>query len=145
MGRLAKFLNLAPADRACLLEAACWLGFARLAILVLPFRWLAPRLGKLMAQSPTETAAPTALLDRISWSVGAASRRLPWESTCLTMAMAGKAMLRRRGIASTLYLGVAREPTAGLHSHAWLRCGDRILTGEQTMSGFTIISTFAEE
>lgn len=52
MGRLHKFLALAPADRFCLLEAILWLGLARLAILVLPFRWLAPHLGRHMAQSP---------------------------------------------------------------------------------------------
>ena len=145
MGRLAKLVNLAPADRSCLMEAAVWLALARLAILVLPFRWLAPHLGRHMAQSPPEAAAPAMLLNRISWSVRAAGRHLPWESTCLTMAMAGKAMLRRRGIASTLYLGVAREPAAGIQAHAWLRCGERILTGGQTMAEFTIISTFAEE
>ena len=145
MSRVRKFLVLASADRACLVEAAAWLGLARLAILVLPFRWLAPRLGRHMAQSPAKAAASAALLDRISWSVNTASRHLPWECKCLVQALAGKAMLRRRGVASTLYLGVAKDPEAGLQAHAWLRCGERILTGELALAGFTVISTFAEE
>jgi hypothetical protein len=145
MRRLVKFLDLAPADRTCLVEAAGWLGLARLAILVLPFRWLAPRLGRHMALSPAEAAAPAAVLDRISWAVTTASRHLPWECKCLAQALAGKAMLQRRGVASTLYLGVGKEPAAGLQAHAWLRCGPRILTGAPGMSGFTVICTFAEE
>jgi len=146
MSRLRKFLARSPAERGCLLEAACWLGLARLAILVLPFRRLAPFLGKQMGQSPAEAgAAPGALLERISWAVAAASRHLPWECKCLAQALAGKAMLRRRGVSSTLYLGLAKDGADQLQAHAWLRCGERILTGQRSMAGFTVIATFAEE
>jgi hypothetical protein len=55
-------------------------------------------------------------------------------------------MLRRRGIASTLYLGVAKgqnasEPVAG---HAWLSCAARIITGAAGHRQFTIIATFGD-
>ena len=145
MSRLDKFFNLPYAERNCLIEAGFWLGCARLAILVLPFRWIAPMLGKNMAQSPeVEEAANDELLDRISWAVTIASRHLPWDCLCLVQAMAGKAMLKRRGVTSTLYLGLAKDAEAHLKAHAWLRCGDRILTGERELAGFTIIATFAE-
>lgn len=145
MSRLRKFLDLPRADRGCLLEAAFWLGLARLALLFLPFRHLAPFLGRQMAQSPEEAgAAPAQLLERVSWAVAAASRHLPWECKCLAQALTGKAMLRRRGVPSTLYLGLAKGD-AGLQAHAWLRCGAHILTGRQGMAGFTIIATFAED
>ena len=146
MSRLRKFLALPHADRACLVEAGFCLGLARLAILVLPFRRVAPVLGRQMARSPEETGgAPAELLDRISWAVAAASRHLPWDCLCLAQAMAGKAMLKRRGVPSTLYLGVAKDGEARLQAHAWLRCGERILTGRQGMARFTVIATFAEE
>jgi len=146
MSRLRKFLALPHADRGCLVEAVVWLGLARLAILVLPFRWIARGLGRQMAQSPQEAeAAPVELLDRISWAVAAASRHLPWECRCLAQALAGKAMLKSRGVPSTLYLGLAKSDAAQLQAHAWLRCGERILTGRQGMAGFTVISTFAED
>jgi hypothetical protein len=146
MSRLRKFLALSRADRSCLVEAGFWLGLARLAILVLPFRRVAPILGRHMAQSPEEMeAAPAELLDRISWAVTTASRHLPWDCLCLAQAMAGKAMLKRRGVPSTLYLGLAKEPEAQLQAHAWLRCGVRILTGRRGMAGFTVIATFAED
>ncbi len=144
MSRLRKFLALPHADRGCLVEAGFWLGIARLAILVLPFRWIAPGLGRHMARSPEETgAAPAELLDRISWAVTTASRHLPWDCLCLAQAMAGKAMLKCRGVPCTLYLGLAKGSEAQLQAHAWLQCGERILTGQRGMTGFTVIATFA--
>jgi hypothetical protein len=146
MGRLGKFLTLAQSEQGCLLEAAFWLGIARLAIMVVPFRRLAPLLGRSMARSPQENgAAPAELLNRISWALNTASRHLPWDCLCLAQALAGKAMLRRRRLASTLYLGLAKEGDTQLKAHAWLRCGERFLTGQSGMQDFTVIATFAED
>ncbi len=145
MHRLRKFWALSPGERGYLLEAAIWLGLARLALLFLPFRRVAPFLGRHMAQTPEDAeAAPAEMLDRLSWALAAASRHLPWECQCLAQALAGKAMLRRRGLPSTLYLGLVKGGEAGLQAHAWLRCGARILTGRQGMAGFTVIASFAE-
>ena len=128
------------------IEAALWLGIAKLLLLLIPFRWVAPFLGRHMAVSP-------AMIDQdsrdckecISLAVQRATRYLPWECKCLVQAMAGKAMLKCRGIKSTLYLGVAKDNDQNLTSHAWLRSGTMVITGAQGMSQFKIISTFAEE
>jgi hypothetical protein len=144
MSRVHKFWTRSQDERALFLEAAFWLGLARLAILVLPFRWIAPLLGRNKGESPQKAGtAAVELLDRIAWAVAAASRNVPWECRCLAQAMAGKVMLRRRGVSSTLYLGVARGGEPGIQAHAWLRCGKRILTGRQGMAGFSVIASFA--
>jgi hypothetical protein len=146
MRRLRKFLGLSSANRLGLLEAGVWLGVARLAILFLPFRWIARGLGRHMALSAADRGvAPIELLDRIAWAVATASRHLPWDCTCLAQAMAGKAMLKCRGVSSTLYLGLARDGETQLQAHAWLRCGEQILTGWQEMGKYKVISTFAED
>jgi len=66
--------------------------------------------------------------DQIGWvlwaveSVGAK----PWlNALCLPRALAIHAMLRRRGIASRLCLGVAREGQA-LIAHAWVEIGEAV-------------------
>jgi hypothetical protein len=59
-------------------------------------------------------------------------------------AIAAKLMLKRRGIPSTLHLGVAKEDNRFM-AHAWLRSGSIILTGGAGRERFTIISTFAEK
>ena len=53
-------------------------------------------------------------------------------------------MLRRLGIANTLYLGVGKEEGKGLVAHAWLRCGGTILTGASGCERFTVVGKFAD-
>jgi len=62
----------------------------------------------------------------------------------MLQAMTGKVMLRRRGIPGTLYLGLAKDGDSALSAHAWLRCGERILSGGPTHDQFTVIAHFAE-
>jgi len=134
------------AGRGLLLEAVFWLGLARLAVLLLPFRRVASHLGTHCYETRdtnlTLPAAARALT--ITRSVQRAARNLPWECQCLVQAVAGKAMLRRRGIPSTLYLGVAKDEEAHLCAHAWLRCGNVILTGREGANRFTVVSTFGD-
>lgn len=145
-GQLRKLFRLSWSDRLLLIEALLWLVLARLAILALPFRWIAPHLGQHMAESaPTEAPEQADRLRRIAGAITAASRRTPWQSACLAQAMAGKMMLRRRGLHSTLYLGVVGDEDRGLSAHAWLRSGDVILTGARGMERYTVVSTFAEK
>ena len=141
---IGRLIQISWSSRLLLLEAALWLGLARLALLIVPFRRLAPILGRKMAESPLEDSSDPEVLERVAWAVRVASRYTPWQTKCLAQAVAGKAMLRRRGLASTLYLGLARSGDAGLEAHAWLRCGRRILTGEDLMDRYTAVARFAE-
>jgi acyl CoA:acetate/3-ketoacid CoA transferase beta subunit len=50
-------------------------------------------------------------------------------------------MLRRRGIASTMYLGVVRTP---FESHAWLRVGEMDVTGGAQVDRYAVLATFAD-
>ena len=142
--KLKKLARLPWRDRLLLIEAAWWLVVARLAVLLVPFRWMAPRLGETMASSPDEDPVDAELPRRVGWAVGVASAALPWKSRCLAEAIAGKAMLRRRGVASTLYLGAARQGGSQLDGHAWLRCGSQVLIGERARNGHEVIASFAE-
>lgn len=143
--RLSKFLGHDWAARALLLEALAWLCWAKFLLLAVPFRWLAPRLGKPMTQSPpTLSADEIQSAQRVSWAVQAVARHLPLGFVCLPQAIAAKWMLRRRRLASTLYVGVARPDQMKFTAHAWLRAGDKILTGRAESTTHTVIATFAE-
>lgn len=142
---LIKFCNHTWIERSLLLEALFWLVVARLAVLIVPFRHIALLLGDHMAMSPTESSSEQAARSRqVGWAVRAVAYRTPWDSNCLAQAIAAKMMLRRRGIASTLYLGVAKDEDKDLAAHAWLRSGDQILTGGGNQERFIVLSTFAE-
>jgi hypothetical protein len=142
--RLRRLRQLSWSDRSLLAEACLWLAVARLAVLMLPFRWIAPRLGRQMEELPEGKAAPEQLEQarRVSWAVLAMSRLTPWQSACLAQAIAAKRLLQVRGVPSTLYMGLAKDESATLQAHAWLRCGDFVVTGGQARERYTVVATF---
>jgi hypothetical protein len=143
--QLHKVWQCSWGDRWLLMQAVSGLGVARLAVLTLPLRWIAPFLGHYMQESPaTDRPAQQTMVMRVSWAVCTMSRYTPWESTCLAQAIAAKRMLQRLQIPSTLYLGVARNDAGGVEAHAWLRSGKRVVTGAPGMARFTTVGTFAE-
>ena len=146
VSRIAKFLRHDWAGRGLLLEALACLCWAKLLLLLVPFRWVAPRLGKMQTESPSViTEEERRLALRISWAVQSVAAHVPLGFVCLPQAMAAKWMLRRRHLASTLYLGVARPDEVKFTAHAWLRAGDKILTGRAESRTHTTLATFAEE
>jgi hypothetical protein len=77
----------------------------------------------------------------VSWAVENLGSR-PWmNALCLPRALAAHAMLRRRGIASRLCLGVTRERGA-LDAHAWLEVGNAKIVGAREADGFTRMAEF---
>jgi hypothetical protein len=97
------------------------------------------------AESPTSmTEEERPVAQRVSWAVQAVERRSPLDFVCLPQAMAAKWMLRRRRLQSTLYLGLRPGEKAGLAAHAWLRVGDKILTGRAEALGHQVIATFGD-
>jgi len=143
MMRLVRFVRLPARLQRLYLEAAFHLSMAGLTLLVLPFRRIAPRLGVVTHHAdPPSAAGREQELEEIAWALHRAARVLPWRCTCLPKAIAGSRMLGRRGIPYALYLGAAREQDRELIAHAWLRCGDTIVTGGEEMAKFTIVSSF---
>ena len=61
-------------------------------------------------------------------SVERVARFTWWRSMCLERALAGKWMLRRRGIPSTMFVGMARQGEQFV-AHAWLVGEGLTLTG----------------
>ena len=105
--------------RLYLREAAVMLFVARLAVRFIPparlFAWASrpPRRIRRFAGEEVRW---------VSWAVETIGAK-PWmQALCLPRALAAQAMLRRRGIASRLCLGVAREGGA-LAAHAWIEVG----------------------
>jgi hypothetical protein len=100
-----------------------------------------------MAETPSreEGGERRKLAGEVAQAVHRASRHVPWAAKCLVQAMAGKKMLERRGIASTLYLGLAKSPDQGLQAHAWLRCGSQIILGGGGLERFAVVAAFGPD
>jgi hypothetical protein len=146
---LHKVLALSWRDRALLLEAVAALTVTRAALLVVPFRKLvrralrrsAPPLPGLGA-APTTGRADPGTAKRVGWALQVTAAHLPFGSSCLVRALAGKLMLDRRGVPCLVVLGV-RAPGADFGAHAWLRAGELIVSGEAEAPDYSELARFA--
>ena len=119
-GRLA---SLPPERRTLLARALAVVAWYRVALWLLPFRWvqaLPARAAK--RRRPSRTAL------ELAEAVTAAAKRVP-HASCLTQALALQSLLVKEGYAPTLKLGVAKTPGGALEAHAWVEADGRILIG----------------
>jgi hypothetical protein len=145
--KLKTFLRLSFKEKLMFGEAFFRLGWARAMVLWMPFSRLASRLGIPMFEEFRYSHPNQELLDQIASSIRRASRYTPWQSNCLAQALAARSMMQARGISSTFYLGLAtpgHTPSGQIEAHAWLRCGDRLLTGGRGSIRFTVVAAFSD-
>ena len=150
MSRLGSFLRLSAADRWLALEAAACLGLARAAVTALPFSWIATILrGQEIISGPHgEPDTPSTRVSQafqVALAVRRMSRHTPWRSNCLAKAIAGRLMLHRRRIASTVYFGMARQRDGEMTAHAWLKSGEMTLTGGSNLDRYAIVAIFSQK
>jgi hypothetical protein len=110
-----------------------WLDLGRAAYELALARWKvshtdANELLGVMRSQGVATRPIGEMAERVAFAIPRVASRVPWRANCLVQALAARRWLRRAGIASQIHLGV-RKPTDDLDAHAWLTCGDRIITG----------------
>ena len=133
--KIKKFSDLDSGDRWLLLRAVGWLGIARVMLLLMPFQRLAERLSvRANASAPLPDEE---VLRRIGFAVAAAANNVPWRSDCFPQAIAARRLIKGFGYSSTIHLGVERTGDQGLAGHAWLTCGDTVVTGGADLGRYT--------
>lgn len=141
MGLFRKFVALQGGDKLLFLKAIAVSLIVKVVVFALPMRWYSKFLNQPHTLSKTDIGNED-LIKRIKIAVGRCSRYAPWSTRCLVDAITAKLLLQWSGINSTLYLGVYKE-NRKLVAHAWLKCGDRFITGQKGYQKFTVVSRFA--
>jgi len=146
--RFRSLRRMSWSDRALAAESLAMLAVARLLVKTTPRKRLASRMGGVPVGNNDymETVGTSSPLRseqdvtgaRVGAMVEDAARTTWWRSMCLEKALAGKWMLRRRGISSTMYVGVAKRGTEFI-AHAWLVGEGQTVTG----AGKTVYATLA--
>ena len=131
--KLRRFGELSPADKWLLLRAAAWLAIARLRLAVTPFQKLIEGLSEEHRGSEPDPE----VLQRVGFAVGTAAANVPWRSDCFPQTIAARSMLKRYGYTATVHLGVDRVGKNDLLGHAWLTCGDTVVTGGADLDRYT--------
>ena len=140
----SKIRKVSGKDLWLFFRAICWTGIARILIVFVPLKRFSFLLGTHMKETPeTDVSENIVLLKAVGVGIMRASRFVPWRCKCYEQAIAAKMILRGYGIETTLYYGVAKDLSENLIAHAWIRCGDYIVTGRPGMKRFTVVGTFA--
>ena len=128
-----RFFQIPGRDRTLMLQALYWLLVYTFLIYVMPFRWWQDRIGLKMQPWQEETLSPEQMrmIGLVRRSVFRAKKVLLGFPKCFALSLTLKKMLQKRGIDSTLYLGVKKNGDESLMAHAWLKCGDKIIYGGQ--------------
>ena len=147
LNKIAKYRELDLQAQRLFLEAWVNLGIMRFRLLTRSFKRIVSGLDQ--AEHPAgaldwsdreklEAAAIGAAITR-------AANNTPWQSVCLVQTLAGQKMLLKRNIPGVLYLGTSRGDCGDglLLAHAWLRCGDLLITGGAGHEHYTVLSTFS--
>jgi hypothetical protein len=151
---LGRLLSLARVSRrdpqlvALALRVYGLLVVSRFVINVMPLRRITARLGTPMVETPTDQLDPEAAryARRVAWCIRRLSSHTPTESNCYPQALTARWLLRRRGIATTLYYGAAFEPERpALQAHVWLRCGPMVVTGGGLGRRYQPLTYYADE
>lgn len=135
-------------ERLLLAEAIWNLAAARFRLATQPFPRIARRLGGFVTPAQARASSEGRILSvddqaiaaKVGWAVTRAARHVPFGAVCLPQAMAAKAMLARRGIASVIHFGTTRGEALSLSAHAWLDAAGIEVTGYPVEARFTEIA-----
>lgn len=131
-------LSLRDIGRA--LEAFVLLGIARMIVLLLPFKYVAPLLGSETEKDQRQISPSAVTVVRLA--ISRSHHRTPWTSNCLAQSLAAAWMLKRRGSATTTFLGVRRDPDNQIIAHSWTMAGEAFVTGKRAHERFTVTKVF---
>ncbi|TDG37689.1 lasso peptide biosynthesis B2 protein [Pedobacter changchengzhani] len=138
-----KFILVSNRDKLYYAEIFFLAAWIRFCIYFFPFKFYKNTLGKLQEEAVQEISTEAmAFALNIKNIVLTVCNHTPWESKCLVQAIICKKILKRSGIKSTIYLGVKNDNNKKLLAHAWLKFGDKILTGGAGHKEFNVVNFY---
>ena len=100
---------------------------------------LAAHPGDRSAGAPAPSQAQADVIARVAFIVPRVGANLPWRSDCLVQALAAQRWLAGHGIGSDICIGVRKPAGQEFGAHAWLKVGDRVVTGGDISSYSALI------
>lgn len=128
---------------ATLLFIQAWIciAIARCMLVFMPFRKIAPLLGKSVPDENTRGMRTSRRPERIRAAIRRAAKWSPWRAKCFEQALAGKIMLTCRRMSCIVFFGINKVGDE-LQAHAWLESEGVIITGGKEAGQFVVIARF---
>lgn len=118
-----------------------YVAYYRLCLLFVPMPRIEKMIGVRGAESEAEeTLENIKLAKLVGFHVNRVTAHLPLKRKCFVRALSARKILMKRGVNTTLYLGVGKEDDK-MVAHAWLRCGQLYVTGGNG-AGYAMVAKF---
>ena len=106
-----------------------YVAYYRLCLLFVPMSRIEKMIGVRGEESEAEeTSENLRLAQLVGFHVNRVTGHLPLKRKCFVRALSARKILMKKGVNTTLYLGVRKENDK-MAAHAWLRCGQIYVTG----------------
>ena len=115
-------------NRRLWLQSLLLLWAVRLGLWILPFRMVCRLVARAGRPRAGREMRPRSDVARIGRAVEISARSVP-AATCLAQALVAHALLSRRGHASQVRIGVAKDALGKLEAHAWTESNGAIVVG----------------
>lgn len=125
-------------------EAVFYLLLARLALKCFSFLRLAGLFSSPLQKTELSGWPRRLACKEVQLAIFYVWKRFPWKPTCFHRALAAQAMLRRRGVSTTLYYGAATLPERGLTGHVWVQDGTVGVVGHDAAKEVHFLARFPE-
>jgi hypothetical protein len=146
--KLGSFLRQPAFFQLYFFPTWCILGLARMLVLSIPFRHIAPRLGHHAGvHAAVPLIAPEAIVRarQISRLIVTTARYCPWNANCFAQTITARFWLGIYGIPYALYFGLKKGEDQQLLAHAWVCAGPVRVTGGDSFQEFTVVSMFVSQ
>jgi hypothetical protein len=141
--RIRNLLATSPLERRLFAAAILLTAYFRIALFVLPFRRVIAWQGVPGKDSPDASdPGSRPYREALHRALLLTARYAPGLATCYTLCLAGKWLLRRRGLPSTLYIGFRKWEQGRYEGHAWLRSYDAWISGGGSRSLYDVHSYY---
>ncbi|MDQ5920227.1 MAG: hypothetical protein QG673_283 [Pseudomonadota bacterium] len=146
MNKISKFIQLSHSHKLIFLRGWLLLGYVRILLLTLPFKYIAKLWLKPVSSvnfnylTVDESITQAQVIGKL---IAAAAKYTPWYSKCLAQSIACKIILRRFGIPNTIYIGVTKQDKK-LTAHAWVTVHSHIING-YNQTDYTVMTHFSDE
>ncbi len=142
MPRLSEWWRRHGARRLLVLEAAVYMLAARVALKCFAFGRLTWFLTLRPGQPEIGGQERERTRKEVRRAIFEAARHLLGGTTCFQRAIAAQALLRRRGVGTTLYYGAATLPGHGLTTHVWVQDGDVGVVGHLVARRYHVLARY---
>jgi len=141
VGKLGTFRTLSGEEKLAAFEAAALLLVSRILVALVPLRFWRKHFGAIGGQAEGENPDPACarIAQVVRHAIKRAMRNAPLDYICLPQALAARWMLARRGVDSSLSIGVSQADADQPRFHAWLMSGGQWVTGDCNPADFAVL------